>query len=48
VLAAVSAKMQVYQIPDIVTPDQSVITLGHQIKPSLHDVLSDLKAGLKE
>jgi len=48
VLAAVAAKMQVYQIPDIVTPDQSIIDLGHQIKPSLHDVLGDLKVGLKK
>ena len=45
VLAAVAAQMQVYQIPDLVSPDQNIIALGHQVKASLHDVLSDLKAG---
>ena len=44
VLAAVAAKMQVYQVPDLVSPDQNIIALGHQVKASLHDVLSDLKA----
>jgi len=43
VRAAVAAQMQVFQIPDLVTPDQSIITLGHHIKPSLTDVLTYLK-----
>jgi len=44
VLAAVAAKMQVYQVPDLVSPDQDIIALGHQVKDSLLDVLMDLKA----
>jgi len=43
VKAAIAANMQVYQVPDIVIPDQSIIDMGHIIKPSMKDVLSQLK-----
>jgi beta-phosphoglucomutase-like phosphatase (HAD superfamily) len=43
VLSAMAAKMQVYQVPDLVIPDQDMLTLGHCIKPSLNAVLADLK-----
>tara|TARA_R110001583_G_scaffold6499_1_gene32801 strand:- start:23283 stop:23951 length:669 start_codon:yes stop_codon:yes gene_type:complete len=43
VLSAIAAKMQVYQIPDLVMPDQEIIALGHSIQPSLDIVLQQLK-----
>lgn len=43
VLSALAAKMQVYQVPDLVIPDQEVIALGHHIEPSLNAVLTRLK-----
>jgi beta-phosphoglucomutase-like phosphatase (HAD superfamily) len=43
VRAAIAANMQVYQIPDIVIPDQEIVNLGHQIEPSLIEVLAHLK-----
>ena len=43
VLSALAAKMQVYQVPDLVIPDQEIIALGHQIQPSLDVVLTQLK-----
>ncbi|MDD9177314.1 HAD family phosphatase [Aliivibrio finisterrensis] len=42
-LAAVAANMITYQIPDLVEPSAEVIKLGHQILPSMLDVLIDLK-----
>lgn len=44
VIAAVSAGMQTYQIPDLVEPSEEIIALGHKIKPSLSAVLEELKA----
>lgn len=41
--AAVAANMITYQIPDLVEPSAEVIKLGHQILPSMIDVLVDLK-----
>lgn len=43
VRSAIAAEMQVYQVPDIVIPNQEIIDLGHCIKPSLKDVLMLLK-----
>ena len=43
VIAAVAAKMQVYQVPDLVNPTQDIINLDHHISPSLEAVLSHLK-----
>lgn len=43
VIAAVAANMQVYQIPDLVQPNQEIINLGHHISPSLDAVLNHLK-----
>ncbi|TEW53988.1 HAD family phosphatase [Psychromonas sp. RZ22] len=44
VRSAVSANMQVYQVPDLVTPSSNIIALGHQIKPSLEIVLKELQS----
>jgi len=44
VKSAVAANMITYQIPDLVEPCEEVLTLGHSIRPSMHDVLSDLKS----
>jgi len=44
VISALAAKMQVYQIPDLVIPDNDIIALGHTIKPSMVEVLADLKS----
>lgn len=44
VRAAIAANMQVYQVPDIVIPDQSLINMGHVIHPSMKDVLLQLKS----
>jgi len=44
VLAAVAAEMQVYQVPDLVSPDQDILQLGHRVVPSLHDALKQLTA----
>lgn len=44
VIAAVSASMQTFQIPDLVTPSDEIIALGHNIQPSLHHVLQSLKS----
>ncbi|WP_070964160.1 HAD family hydrolase [Vibrio sonorensis] len=43
VKAAVAANMITYQIPDLVEPCQDVIALGHNIQPSLSQVLQQLK-----
>lgn len=43
VISALAAKMQVYQVPDLVIPDTDIIALGHRIKPSMKDVLTELK-----
>ena len=43
VLSAMAAKMQVYQVPDLVVPDQEMLELGHSIQPSLNAVLAELK-----
>ncbi|MGD8115203.1 HAD family hydrolase [Vibrio sp. TRT 29B02] len=43
VRSAVAARMNTYQIPDLLEPSEDVIALGHQILPSLHDALADLK-----
>jgi len=44
VLAAVAAEMQVYQVPDLVSPDQDILRLKHRVVPSLHDALKQLAA----
>jgi hypothetical protein len=36
--------MITYQIPDLVTPSDDVVALGHSIRPSLSHVLDELKA----
>jgi hypothetical protein len=36
--------MTTFQIPDLVEPCEEVTALGHQIQPSLIDVLAYLKA----
>ncbi|PQJ84940.1 HAD family hydrolase [Aliivibrio sifiae] len=41
--AAVAASMITYQIPDLVEPSAEVIDLGHDIKPSMINVLEHLK-----
>jgi len=43
VISALAAEMTVYQVPDLVIPDEQIIALGHSIKPSLNDVLDELK-----
>lgn len=43
VLSAVNAKMQTFQIPDLVEPTQEVLALGHTVSRSLTDVLASLK-----
>jgi len=43
VRSATAAEMQVYQVPDLVIPDQYIINMGHKIEPSLHEVLTSLK-----
>ena len=43
VISAVAAKMQVYQVPDLVGPDKDIIALGHHVKASLNEVLTHLK-----
>ncbi|KLN63465.1 MULTISPECIES: HAD family hydrolase [Vibrio] len=42
--SAVAAHMTSFQIPDLVEPCEEVKALGHQILPSLSDVLTYLKA----
>lgn len=37
--AAVSAEMHAIQIPDIAPPDDALLSLGHQVFDSLHDVV---------
>lgn len=44
VRAGVAANLQMFQIPDLVTPDKDIIALGHTIAPSLSNVLQQLKA----
>ncbi|WP_412497606.1 HAD family hydrolase [Vibrio furnissii] len=44
VRSAVAAKMIAYQIPDLVMPSDDVVALGHRIRPTLSDVLEELKA----
>ncbi len=44
VRSAVAAKMIAYQIPDLVMPSDDVVALGHRIRPTLSDVLDELKA----
>jgi HAD superfamily hydrolase (TIGR01509 family) len=48
VRAAISAGMQVFQVPDLVTPCAETLALGHEVKPSLIDVLSHLKNAQQE
>lgn len=43
VKAAIAANMQVYQVPDLVIPDENIRTLGHRIEASLNDVLTHLQ-----
>jgi len=43
VRAAISAGMQVHQVPDLVKPGADIIALGHSISDSLADVLNNLK-----
>ncbi|EGA64279.1 HAD family phosphatase [Vibrio brasiliensis] len=43
VRSAVAANMTTYQIPDLVEPSEEVKALGHQIVPSLSQVLAQLK-----
>ena len=47
VISAVSANMQTFQIPDLVTPSEEVIALEHQISHSLDDALLILKSNSK-
>ncbi|MGV2986222.1 HAD family hydrolase [Vibrio sp. E150_011] len=41
--AGIAANLQMYQVPDLVSPTDEVIALGHEILPSMVDVLSHLK-----
>ena len=43
VRSAVAANMITFQIPDLVKPSAEVIELGHQISPSLTNILTQLK-----
>ena len=43
VRSATAAKMQVYQVPDLVIPDRCIMNMGHKIESSLHEVLTSLK-----
>lgn len=44
VRSAMAANMYTFQIPDLVEPDAEIRALGHQIRPSLHDVLHELSS----
>jgi len=44
VRAGVAAGLQMFQIPDLVTPDSDIIALGHTITPSLSNVLLQLRS----
>lgn len=43
VRAGVAAGLQMFQIPDLVTPNQEIIALGHTIAPSMTNVLQQLQ-----
>ena len=43
VRSGVAAGLQMYQIPDLVSPSPDIISLGHIITPSLSSVLNQLK-----
>lgn len=43
VKSAVAANMVTYQIPDLITPSEEIISLGVKIRDSLGDVLDELK-----
>lgn len=43
VKSAIAAHMVTYQIPDLVTPSEEIISLGVKIRDSLGDVLDELK-----
>lgn len=44
VRSGISAGLQMYQIPDLVTPTTDIISLNHTISPSLTHVLKQLKS----
>ena len=37
--SAIAAGMRTYQIPDLVSPSEDILALGHAVMPSLHEVL---------
>ncbi|MFA0028580.1 phosphatase [Vibrio breoganii] len=43
VRSGVAANLQMYQVPDLVSPTDEIVALGHQILPSMLDVLQHLK-----
>ncbi|GEA50984.1 phosphoglycolate phosphatase [Vibrio inusitatus NBRC 102082] len=45
VRSGIAANLQMYQIPDLVFPTDEIISLGHQVLPSMIDVLKVLKQG---
>ena len=45
VRSAMAAKMQVFQIPDLVEPCVEVLALGHTVKNSLQEVQQELIKG---
>jgi len=45
VRSAMTAGMQVFQVPDLVEPCAQIVSLGHSIQHSLDDVLITLKNG---
>ncbi|PMH43764.1 phosphatase [Vibrio sp. 10N.286.49.B3] len=47
VRSAVGANMITFQIPDLVSPCEEVLALGHQVSDSLSAVLSNLKHNIK-
>ncbi|MCG3765178.1 HAD family phosphatase [Vibrio cincinnatiensis] len=45
VRAAIGAKMITFQIPDLVEPTEEIRALGHHIRPSLTQTLTELQSG---
>ena len=42
--AAIAANTKTYQVPDLVEPSDEIMALGHEIHPSLSQILQTLKA----
>jgi HAD superfamily hydrolase (TIGR01509 family) len=42
VRAAMTAGLRVFQIPDLIAPDEALLALGHRVAVDLHEVLEEL------